>query len=150
MITKLREIPESKFELSLFENISKPRSKLCPVAPRVDGDFITKPISELRKEASGKPMLIGCCEVEGLFLTSGKHPSIDGIMEEIAKLVSEDDHPSNFKWLRREIFRKVLSDENITNHEAVVRAYAEIIGDAFTNIGVQKAVLETLEAHDVP
>ncbi|CAJ0597540.1 unnamed protein product [Cylicocyclus nassatus] len=151
MIAKLRQLPESKFELSMHESLAKSNSTaLCAVAPRVDGDFIPKPIRELRKEAVVKPMLIGCCDMEGIFMTFGRHPSLSGLMEEIAKLVPEEDHPSNFKKLRRGIFQKVLKDEDITNQEAIVRAYTEIMGDLFTNIGVQQTVLETLEAHHAP
>ncbi|EYB97911.1 hypothetical protein Y032_0135g1884 [Ancylostoma ceylanicum] len=150
MIEKLREVPASKFAMSLMDTLSDSKADLCPVAPRIDGEFITKPISELRKEAPGMPMLIGCCASEGLIMLMGKRSSLGGIMEEISKLVPEDEYPSNFMQLRQEIFWKLIKKEDIEDSDEVTRAYVEILGDVFTNIGVQKAVLETVEAHNVP
>ncbi|VDO72292.1 unnamed protein product [Haemonchus placei] len=126
----------------------------CPVGPRLDFDFIPKSVSELRKEAPAKPMLIGCCASEGLifckFTLMGfeKHPSLSSIMEQISRLIPEKHQPRLFKKIREEVFEKLAV--NPQNPVIVARAFTEILGDLFVNVGVQKTVLETLEAHDAP
>ncbi|KIH43891.1 hypothetical protein ANCDUO_26096, partial [Ancylostoma duodenale] len=42
MLDKLREVPASKFAMSLMDTLSDSKADLCPVAPRIDGDFIPK------------------------------------------------------------------------------------------------------------
>ncbi|KAK6743693.1 hypothetical protein RB195_010779 [Necator americanus] len=126
MINGLREIEASKFALSLMESMSSASdSELCPVAPRIDGDFITKPIEQLRKEAPGKPMLIGCCEAEGLIMLLGRKASVSALMEQISKLVPEWKYPSEFKLLRRDLLRKLINDEDMKNSDLVRRAFVE-------------------------
>lgn len=39
------------------------------IAPRIDGDFFPDPLSELRSEASQKPMMIGQCLYEGMIFS---------------------------------------------------------------------------------
>ncbi|WKY00247.1 hypothetical protein Q1695_014806 [Nippostrongylus brasiliensis] len=149
MIESLRGLAADKFALSLFESLSKsPGSTRCPCGPRIDGDFIPKSVSELRREAPPKPMLIGCCESEGLIFTAtAKPPSTSLIMEIIATLFSEAEYPIIFKKLREQLFQKMIS--NPKDHMEVKRAYVEIFGKEFTN-GAQQTVVETLEANDVP
>ncbi|XGW17885.1 hypothetical protein V3C99_002470 [Haemonchus contortus] len=150
MIDELRRLPSSKFALSLIDKMEKSSvGNTCPVGPRLDFDFIPKSVSELRKEAPAKPMLIGCCASEGLiFLGFEKHPSLSSIMEQISRLIPEKDQPRMFKKLREEVFQKLVI--NPRDPVIVARAFTEILGDLFVNVGVQKAVLETLEAHDAP
>ncbi|KAK6014320.1 hypothetical protein OSTOST_20322 [Ostertagia ostertagi] len=169
MIDALRGLPCSKFALSLMENMEKPSvASSCAVGPRLDFDFIPKSVSELRKEAPAKPMLIGCSASEGLmFLGFGKDHSVSAIMNYVSQLVPEKEYPRTFKKLREEVFEKLVSNPAITLE--VTRALAEVsfaflcfrqtwnsfdlsrsFGDLFVNVGVQTTILETLEAHDAP
>ncbi|KAK5980351.1 Carboxylic ester hydrolase [Trichostrongylus colubriformis] len=150
MIERLRALPASKFALSLIDNMKKSDvASRCSAGPRLDFDFIPKGVSELRKEAPAKPMLIGSSNSEGLMFWFGKDHSIGSIMDYISKVVPEKDHPNDFKKLREEIFRKLLSNPDDLVEET--RAFVEIVGDIFVNVGVQSTILETLEAHhDAP
>ncbi|KAK6038586.1 hypothetical protein COOONC_23908, partial [Cooperia oncophora] len=149
MIEALRELPSSRFALSLMSNMGKTTvGEKCPAGPRLDFDFITKNVSELRKEAPAKPMLIGCSSAEGLVFCFGMDHSLSSIMEYISSIVPEKEHPRMFKKLREKVFEKVLS--NPDDYEETARAAVEILGDVFVNIGMQTTILETLEAHDAP
>ncbi|VDO80264.1 unnamed protein product [Haemonchus placei] len=150
MIDALRKLPFSKFALSLMDNTGKSSlEKCCPVGPRLDFDFIPKSVSELRKEASAKPMLIGCCASEGLlFLGFERNYCVGKIMEYVSLVVPEKEYPRMFKRYREEIFQKLLSDPE--NSEEVARGSVEIFGDLLMNVAVQTAVQETLESHDAP
>uniref|UniRef100_A0A158P6I1 COesterase domain-containing protein n=1 Tax=Angiostrongylus cantonensis TaxID=6313 RepID=A0A158P6I1_ANGCA len=76
MIDILRGLPASKFAVSLMDTLDMSE---CVVGPCIDGDLIPKNVSELRKEAPTKPMLIGCCSSEGLMCKlSGFRPTING------------------------------------------------------------------------
>lgn len=150
VIDALRGLSASKFALSMLENLGKPETVdvRCPVAPRIDGEFIPKSVSEMRKEAPAKPMMIGCCSSEGLILLLGKHPSLSAILESLSLLVPEEEYPFAFKKLRDDIFDKLVA--NAEDVQDMKRGYCELLGDKFTNIGVQTAVLETLEANNAP
>ncbi|VDO97255.1 unnamed protein product [Heligmosomoides polygyrus] len=77
-------------------------------------------VSEMRKEAPAKPMMIGCCSSEGLILCK--------FGDTVRYMVSASS---------------ILLD-------LVSRPSFQLLGDKFTNIGVQTAVLETLEANNAP
>ncbi|KAK6023291.1 hypothetical protein OSTOST_10928 [Ostertagia ostertagi] len=126
MVDALRGLPCSKFALSLMENMEKPSvASSCASGPRLDFDFIPKSVSELRKEAPAKPMLIGCSASEGLmFLGFGKHHSVSAIMNYVSQLVPEKEYPRTFKKLREEVFEKLVSNPAITLE--VTRALAEV------------------------
>nr|CDJ90059.1 Carboxylesterase domain containing protein [Haemonchus contortus] len=69
-------------------------------------------------------------------------------MEQISRLIPEKHQPRLFKKLREEVFEKLAV--NPQNPVIVARAFTEILGDLFVNVGVQKTILETLEAHNAP
>ncbi|XGW17887.1 hypothetical protein V3C99_002471 [Haemonchus contortus] len=150
MIDALRQLPASKFALSLMDKVGT-IAKCCPVGPRLDFDFISKSVDQLRKEAPPKPMLIGCSASEGLLFLGfgyGKDHSVSTIMEYISELVPESEYPRTFKKLREEILQKFLTDPQ--NPVEVTRAFTEMLGDLFVNIALQQTVLETLEAYNDP
>ncbi|KJH46724.1 hypothetical protein DICVIV_07213 [Dictyocaulus viviparus] len=147
MIDALRDIPASNFALSLFDKSTTSGEPRCRVGPRIDGDFIPKCISDLRKEAPSKPMLIGCCSSEGLILLEGK-PSVSALMDKIALIIPEDRYPLSFKALRDDLLNKLIT--NPDDHFAVARGNVEILSDVFTNIGVQQTVIETLQENKGP
>uniref|UniRef100_A0A7I4Y9F9 Aminotran_1_2 domain-containing protein n=1 Tax=Haemonchus contortus TaxID=6289 RepID=A0A7I4Y9F9_HAECO len=125
MIDDLQRLPSSKFALSLIDKMEKSSvGNTCPVGPRLDFDFIPKSVSEMRKEAPAKPMLIGCCASEGLtFLGFEKHPSLSTIMEQISRLIPEKHQPRLFEKLREEVFEKLAV--NPQNPVIVARAFTE-------------------------
>ncbi|KAJ1355059.1 hypothetical protein KIN20_012185 [Parelaphostrongylus tenuis] len=139
MIDILRSVPASKFALSLADVLEMSE---CPVGPCIDGDLITKNVSELRKEAPAKPMLIGSCSSEGLIFIREK-PSVSAIMENVALLVPEVDYPIVFKKFRNEIYDRLLTDPD--DSAAVARANVEVLSDLFSDIAIQQAVLDALE-----
>ncbi|KAE9417855.1 hypothetical protein Angca_009226 [Angiostrongylus cantonensis] len=152
MIDILRGLPASKFAVSLMDTLDMSE---CVVGPCIDGDLIPKNVSELRKEAPTKPMLIGCCSSEGLmFLTLGsltvlrEKPSVNAIMENVALIFPEINYPIVFKKLRNEIFNQLLTDSE--DFVAVARANVEVLGDLFINIAIQRTVLDVLETHSAP
>lgn len=67
MIECLRTKPMAKFERGLkLTGKFDPTDSGIDFGPLIDGDFLPKPIKELRKEAPKKKCLIGTAEVEGL------------------------------------------------------------------------------------
>lgn len=66
MIECMRSKPMEKFERGLEFKTFDPSKAGLEFGPRIDGDFLPKPVIELRKEAPKKKCLIGTAEVEGL------------------------------------------------------------------------------------
>lgn len=67
MLDFLRTLPVKAFERGLIGrggvNMNKSGLDLAPV---IDGEFLPKSISELRKDAPRRNCMIGTCEYEGL------------------------------------------------------------------------------------
>lgn len=67
MIKGLRAVEADKLATTL-EIIPPTKSIKIHITPCIDGQFLPKPIKELRKIAPKKKRLIGVCKDEGLFI----------------------------------------------------------------------------------
>lgn len=63
LIENLRDIEASKFATTMEIN---PNKMETVIGPRIDYDFLPKPINLLRAEAPSKLALVGTCQYEGL------------------------------------------------------------------------------------
>uniref|UniRef100_A0A1I7XSV2 COesterase domain-containing protein n=1 Tax=Heterorhabditis bacteriophora TaxID=37862 RepID=A0A1I7XSV2_HETBA len=105
----------------------------------------------MRKEVEAKPRLIGSCHSEGLLIVAtGPAASISRIEETIALMIPEKDYPFTFKQLRTSILNKIIDVTKENDADTIKRALGEVYSDMFTNIGVQRSVLECLESSEAP
>ncbi|CAB3402866.1 unnamed protein product [Caenorhabditis bovis] len=153
LIEKLRKVPAEKFAaamvVSLFE---KTEDEQCLIGPKYDHVFLPKPIKQLRKEAPVKPRLVGCSRSEGLMLytpnINKEHP-VHQIREDLKSTIPEKFFPTTAKHHQKEIMKRLIDPskdlKNLTKDEWI-RAIIEIRGDNFIHIGIQKNVLDVLEA----
>lgn len=65
MLDYLRTLPAKVFERGMFDGIDASKVGL-DLAPVIDGDFLPKPVAELRKESPIRNCMIGTCEHESL------------------------------------------------------------------------------------
>lgn len=144
-IAMLRKQDAMKFATSMKVD---PKSSTTEVGPRIDGDFLPRPPSELRTEAAMKPVLIGNCQYEGLIFSAfdKQNASFAHLEELIARQISESTFP-DFKSLRSEALRLYIDpNTDRSNKHAIQVAITNVYSDMFLNNGAYKFVQERIAA----
>ena len=76
----MMKVPANKLGLTMVGSTNIFESIQLPVTPVIDGDFLPKSLTELRKEAPKKLIIAGDCQFEGLlfckFLNCQKIPNM--------------------------------------------------------------------------
>lgn len=119
-------------------------SGMVSFSPNLDEDFFPKPLDELRRDASKKPVMIGMTEHEGL-LFAFTDPNFTTSTEMMKKKISEEykkDLVENPEKVHQEVFDFYMNLKSLSNEEKFV-AY---VGDSIFNAGVLLAA-ESLANH---
>uniref|UniRef100_A0A0N4ZWP1 Carboxylic ester hydrolase n=1 Tax=Parastrongyloides trichosuri TaxID=131310 RepID=A0A0N4ZWP1_PARTI len=69
MMEYLRNLPSDKFAIVNSKPGNYVLNNLHVLGPIIDGEFLTKTISQLRNEAPQKPVILGCGQNEGIFIS---------------------------------------------------------------------------------
>ncbi|EGT46979.1 hypothetical protein CAEBREN_01853 [Caenorhabditis brenneri] len=122
---------EKLLERTGFEHST---SGMVSFGPNVDGDFFPKPLDELRKEASKKPVLIGMTEHEGLlFAFSDPYfTTADDVLKKKIPMEYKEDVVENPEEYQKEVFDYYMNYIQDSNEKKLV-AYT---GDSIFNAGV--------------
>ncbi|PAV92159.1 hypothetical protein WR25_05327 [Diploscapter pachys] len=154
-LEELRTLPAESLALTMETMPPLDGKCQCYIGPRVDGKFIPKRPAELRKEAKGKPRMVGLTRSEGIIGTiSLKSISVEECRKRIpaivAGMVSEKTAPTNAKKTRDEITKMLVDLEQNHDKDTWIRALVEANGDMFLNVGTQRNVIENLETSSEP
>uniref|UniRef100_A0A8R1EIX4 Carboxylic ester hydrolase n=1 Tax=Caenorhabditis japonica TaxID=281687 RepID=A0A8R1EIX4_CAEJA len=126
-----------------IEEMEKMNGYVIPVTgvfvyePNIDGDFLSKPLDELRREAPKKAIMLGVAEHEGLFfefLGQDSRPTEEILKSGIEALYKEDTGP-DFLKVREKIFNFYTKDTDRGNEVQMKERLIEFFGDALFNGG---------------
>uniref|UniRef100_A0A914DZG4 Carboxylic ester hydrolase n=2 Tax=Acrobeloides nanus TaxID=290746 RepID=A0A914DZG4_9BILA len=140
LVEFFRSIPPHKLELVL---LGKPkyrttRSEWLDLTPVIDGDFLPKPIEDLRKEVPKKQIMTGVTKCEGLLFVLLRPPR--GSYEfEIDRLVTKTltkRRVQNHKEAKKKILEMYYTGIDPTSRRQLVRMGIKAVSDAVMNIGV--------------
>ncbi|TKR88556.1 hypothetical protein L596_012781 [Steinernema carpocapsae] len=133
LVAFLRGLPSQDLALGM---LGKPgfeiNQKKLELVPVYDGEFLPKPLDELRKEAPKKTCMIGATEFEGLFFVTVKQlPATEEFMERAIRsglAIHDHEEDEDIKKVVEEIksafWRREEDDE-----KRKMRALCRIIGD---------------------
>ncbi|VDN05043.1 unnamed protein product [Thelazia callipaeda] len=152
MLDYLRTLPRKVFERGLMSQkdllINRTYLDLSPV---IDGDFLPKSVSELRKDAPVKACMVGACKHEGLIYAaiSPKLFTLNGIDKLLAGYIPKEDY-NNYKQLREKAKNYYLKGIDISDKLSVARVFEELLSDlAITNSTIEYAEKMTKFGHKV-
>uniref|UniRef100_A0A914EM97 Uncharacterized protein n=1 Tax=Acrobeloides nanus TaxID=290746 RepID=A0A914EM97_9BILA len=121
LIRRMREVPAMKLATGLGSDTTGGKMQTT-IGPRIDGDFLPKTPTELRKEA----------------------PKKKRIEEIIAERIPEYEYP-NFKELRDQALRIYLQPEERKDKDKYDHAIVKLYTDLFLASDTQTSVYENLE-----
>uniref|UniRef100_A0A8R1DJH4 COesterase domain-containing protein n=1 Tax=Caenorhabditis japonica TaxID=281687 RepID=A0A8R1DJH4_CAEJA len=148
-IEKLRQVPADKFGSALEINGDTIKNPELVIGPKYDSIFLPKSIKELRSESPVKPRLVGCAKSEGLIMCltgMGSKQPIHKVQDSISVILSERLFPLKAREYQEMAIEKLIDVGTEHSKEEWQRAICELKGDSFLNVGVQKNVLDVLEA----
>ncbi|VDK47467.1 unnamed protein product [Anisakis simplex] len=123
------------------------------IAPVIDGDFLPRPIDELRNEAPLKKCMIGTCKYEGLIFASlsSSQFNLRGI-EKLLSLTIPEDKFSNWRELRNEAIQLYLGKKGTSSNDKhlMSKAFVNLFSDLFVNNGTYEYAKQMTErGHEV-
>ncbi|CAI2353620.1 unnamed protein product [Caenorhabditis sp. 36 PRJEB53466] len=124
-------------EMEKMNGFVVPASGILAYVPNLDGDFLPKPLDELRKEAAKKDVMIGVVEHEGLFfdfLSRDTTKPIDALKRGIDCYYKEDTG-KNYKEFRKKILEFYTKGVDQSDDVAVKALVIDFIGDALFTAG---------------
>lgn len=137
MMDFLRKKPAKLFERGLLGRGGVELRQIgLDLAPTIDGEFLPRPIAELRKEAPKKKCMVGACQYEGLLFASlgPKQFTVKGI-DNLLSIAIPEDKFRNWKELREEARRLYLTGEQPPTKLDIIKAYINLYSDLFVNNG---------------
>uniref|UniRef100_A0A914EM43 Carboxylic ester hydrolase n=1 Tax=Acrobeloides nanus TaxID=290746 RepID=A0A914EM43_9BILA len=106
------------------------------LTPIVDGDFLPRPIDELRKEAPYKICMTGVTENEGVLFVTLKRPS--KVMEEMNELITVELTKRKIKNIdetKKKLLHIYCKNINVNNKVELKRKNIDLVSDVFMNYG---------------
>ncbi|KAF1753637.1 hypothetical protein GCK72_020194 [Caenorhabditis remanei] len=104
--------------------------------PNLDGDFLPKPLDELRKEAPKKSGMVGVAEHEGLFfsLTGDPRPA-DVILTEMIWASYKEDTGEKFEETRKRVYEFYTKGVKHGDEKKMKERLVDFLGDTIFNGG---------------
>ncbi|UMM32900.1 hypothetical protein L5515_006560 [Caenorhabditis briggsae] len=104
--------------------------------PNIDGDFLSKPLDELRKEAPKKSVMVGVAEHEGLFfsLTGDPRPA-DQILKEMICVSYKEDTGEKFEENRKKVYEFYAKNVDPNDEAKLKEKLVDFLGDTIFNGG---------------
>lgn len=114
-----------------------PASGILAYVPNLDGDFLPKPLNELRKESAKKNMMLGFTENEGLFfefLIRDPTPPLEALERNIKQFYKEDAG-KDFKKVRSEMLEFYTRGVEKSDDLKMRQANNDLFADALFTAG---------------
>ncbi|CEF62043.1 Carboxylesterase, type B domain-containing protein [Strongyloides ratti] len=147
MMKFLMKIPGEKFGNTMLYEAKYFKEGTLDNAPIVDGEFLPKPINELRKEVSPKCCIIGVCKYEGLlFMGLYKWKINEKLKNKLINNVIEFFEKSNIKLTNDEALELGnLKNVSTKNKKAYKKKIVTLFGDIVNNIAMRRYCQESIE-----
>ncbi|KAK0424071.1 hypothetical protein QR680_008483 [Steinernema hermaphroditum] len=136
----MRALPAHQLQIGLFgmrgHRINKGKLDLVPI---IDGDFLPKPIEELRKEAPKKKCMVGATTHEGLLfaaLTFVK-PSVSVVDRTIRRAfhLSRNDSGPEIEGVINKVRSVYLTEDDRNDPKKLTKATIRVLGESLISYG---------------
>ncbi|CAI2354653.1 unnamed protein product [Caenorhabditis sp. 36 PRJEB53466] len=123
-------------EMAKMNGFVLPINGMFIYEPNIDGDFLPKPLDELRKEAPKKAVMLGVTEHEGLFfwLTKDARATDEVLRDSIAALYKEDTG-EHYEAVRKSVYEFYTKGVDTRDEKRMKERLNEFFGDALFNAG---------------
>ncbi|ULT90337.1 hypothetical protein L3Y34_008588 [Caenorhabditis briggsae] len=125
-------------EIIKMKGFEVPASGILAYTPNLDGDFLPKPLDELRKESPKKDIMLGFTEHEGLFfefLLRDPTPPLEALRRNINTFYKEDSG-ANFDDVRKKMFDFYTRGVEQSNEKKLKERIVELFADALFTAGI--------------
>ncbi|CAO4377514.1 unnamed protein product [Caenorhabditis nigoni] len=104
--------------------------------PIIDGEFLPKPLDELRKEAPKKSVMVGVAEQEGLFfLFPGDSRPADQILKEMIWASYKEDTGEKYEEIRKKVYDFYTKDIDPNDEKRLNERLVDFLGDTVNSGG---------------
>eukprot|EP00081_Caenorhabditis_elegans_P002904 NP_001033474.1 Carboxylic ester hydrolase [Caenorhabditis elegans] len=123
-------------EMEKLQGFQLPITGYFIYQPNIDGEFLPKPLDDLRRESPKKSMMIGVAEHEGLFFTfnDDKRPA-NRILQELIYVSFKEDTGKEFEDTRDKVYKYYTRGVDPTDEKKLKEKLVEFLGDFIFNGG---------------